>query len=273
MVPVRKESRSDYMKRRYRVFALMGSHVLYFVMMIGGISQLAWQSLRALIRYPLEWDEIVQQLFKIGNRSIPIVALIGVFTGMVLALQFLVGLERFGLKLYTGQIVGLAICRELGPVLTALMVAARVGSGVTAELGSMMVTEQVLAIEAMGANPVHKLVVPRMIAIVIATPLLAVMADAVGILGGMVITVAEADISSSFYLQQIYNTVSLHDFFHGISKTVVFAFFIIMIAAYEGLTTHGGTEGVGRNTTLSVVYSSIVIFISDFFLTKLFITF
>ncbi|MBI4237292.1 MAG: ABC transporter permease [Deltaproteobacteria bacterium] len=252
-------------------FLVLGREVLVLTALVGGVTQLAWRTVRTLFRYRWDWKEILRQCFFVGNRSVPIVVLIAAFTGMVLALQFTVGLARFGLKLYTGQIVGLAIARELGPVLTSLMIAARVASGIAAELGSMMVTEQVLAIEAMGANPVHKLVAPRLIATMVMTPILAIAADVIGILGGMVIAMMEAKVTAHFYLKQIVETVSVEDFLHGIGKTVVFAFCIAMIACYQGLRTHGGTEGVGRSTTRAVVYASIVIFISDFFLTKLFI--
>lgn len=252
-------------------FALVGRASLVYVMQVGGIACLAMQAMRAMFKYRWDWAAITRQFFHIGNRSLPLIMLTGAFTGMVLGLQFAVGMRRFGLTLYTGQIVGLSLTRELGPVLAALMVAARVGSGIAAELGSMMVTEQVLAIEAMGANPVHRLVVPRMIAMLIATPLLAVVADAIGILGGMLITCAEAGVTAQFFMEQIWRTVGFDDFLHGIAKTVVFAFFIVMISCYQGLTTYGGTVGVGRATTRAVVFSSIVILISDFFLTKLFV--
>jgi phospholipid/cholesterol/gamma-HCH transport system permease protein len=173
--------------------------------------------------------------------------------------------------MYIGQVIGIAIMRELGPVLTSLMVAARVGSGIAAELGSMVVTEQVTAIEAMGANPVAKLVVPRVAACVIATPLLSVVACALGVLGGMVITVAEAGVSFRFYMDQIWRSTQLEDIVSGVGKTFFFGFFVAVIACYQGLNTSGGTEGVGQSTTRAVVYSSILIFIADFFLTKLFL--
>lgn len=252
-------------------FRTVGEAVLLFVNEMGAMTFLAGQIVRAMFRYRWDWREIRRQCFLIGNRSMGIVALTGLFTGMVLALQFVVGLEQFGLKLYTGQLVGLALTRELGPVLTSLMVAARVGSGTAAEIGSMMVTEQLLAIEAMGANPIQKLVVPRAVAMMISVPLLTVFSDTVGVLGGMVVTVMEAGVTADFYMQQIWTTVALDDFLHGVFKTVVFAFFIILIACYRGMTTYGGTQGVGISTTRAVVLSSMVIFISDFFLTKLLI--
>jgi len=251
----------------------LGRRAINFTNHIGGVSYLALRTFRALFRYRMDVGELVRQFAIIGNRSLMIVFLIAIFTGMVIALQLCIGLGRYGLKLNVGQIVGLAIFRELGPVLTCLMVAARVGSGIAAELGSMVVTEQVLAIEAMGANPVSKLVVPRMLATVIACPILTVIADIVGSFGGGVITVKEAGVTAQFYLDQIRNTVLVEDFMSGVYKAVFFGFAIAIISCYEGLNTIGGTEGVGRSTTRAVVFSSIVIFISDFFLTKLIVFF
>lgn len=249
----------------------MGIRFMAFVELLGGLAKLSAQSTLCLFRYRPQVRETIRQFAIIGNRSLVIVVLIGLFTGMVIALQLAVGLGRFGLKIYIGQIVGLAIFRELGPVLTCLMIAARVGSGIAAEMGSMVVTEQVLAIEAMGANPVHKLVVPRLIATVIAAPILTTIADVVGTLGGMLITVVESGITTQYYLDQITSTVLLRDYASGIMKTLFFGYFIAIIACYQGLMTTGGTEGVGRSTTRAVVHASIMIFISDFFLTKIFL--
>lgn len=253
--------------------ARIGRAVTVMVGRVGAVAVLGGQTARTMVRSRWDWNEFIRQCFVLGNRSMPIVVLIGVFTGMVLALQFVVGLSRFGLQLYTGQIVGLALTRELGPVLTALMVAARVGSGIAAELGSMVVTEQVLAIEAMGANPIQKLVVPRVAATIVTTPLLTVIADALGVLGGMVITMLQTGVSANFYMQQIWRTVGIQDFSHGITKTVVFAAMISLISCQQGLAAYGGTEGVGRATTRAVVFGSVAVFIADFFLTKLFIAF
>jgi phospholipid/cholesterol/gamma-HCH transport system permease protein len=247
----------------------LGKRFCNFCDHIGGVSWLAARTFRGIFRYKLDIGELIRQFAAIGNRSLMIVVLIAIFTGMVIALQLCIGLGRYGLKLNVGQIVGLAIFRELGPVLTCLMVAARVGSGIAAELGSMVVTEQVLAIEAMGANPVAKLVVPRVIATVVACPILTVIADVIGSFGGMIITVREAGVSAHFYLDQIRNTVLMEDYMSGLYKALFFGFAIAIISCYEGLNTIGGTEGVGRSTTRAVVFSSIVIFISDFFLTKL----
>lgn len=246
-----------------------GRHFVDLFYHLGGVSSLAYRSLLALFRYRLNWRGLVEQLYAIGNKSVSIVLLTAAFTGMVLALQFSVGLARFGLKMYSGQVVGLSITRELGPVLTSLMIAARVGSGITAELGSMVVTEQVMAIEAMGANPLQKLVVPRVLATIIAAPILTILADMIGILGGMVISISEAGVTGRYYMDSIWKTVQFDDLWHGVAKTIVFGFLVSIVACYEGLNTRGGTEGVGMSTTRTVVIASILIFISDFFLTKL----
>lgn len=256
-----------------RTFIRVGKAVMKLLYHVGGIASLAVRSCIALFRYKFNWEGFLEQIYAIGNKSISIVLLTASFTGMVLALQFSVGLARFGLKMYAGQVVGLSITRELGPVLTSIMVAARVGSGITAELGSMVVTEQVMAIEAMGANPLQKLVVPRVLATIIATPLLTIFADLLGILGGLLVSVNEAGVTGKYYMDSIWKTLQFDDFSHGVAKTIVFGFLIAIVACYEGLNTRGGTEGVGISTTRTVVIASVLIFISDFFLTKLMIAF
>ncbi|MFH0799298.1 MAG: ABC transporter permease [Pseudomonadota bacterium] len=269
----------DYKDEEHSIFlpvpfiTRMGERFNAAMDVVGGLARLALEFVRCLWTFKPELGEIARQLSMIGNRSFSIVALTALFTGFVMALQLAVGLGRFGLKLYVGQVVALAVFRELGPVLTALMVAARVGSGIAAELGSMVVTEQVLAIEAMGANPVQKLVVPRVLATIIATPVLAVMADVIGVFGGMIIMIREAGVTPQFYIDQIQKTLITGDFTSGILKAAFFGFFVAIISCYQGLETSGGTEGVGKSTTRAVVYASITIFISDFFLTKLILYF
>lgn len=256
-----------------QIFDRLGQKVLSFTSYMGGVVLLAYRFFVTLFKKPLQMKLIVEQVYHIGVRSMSLTNLVAIFTGMVLALQFIVGLERFGLKLYAGQVVGISLVRELGPVLTALMIAARVGSGIAAELGSMTVTEQVLAIEAMGANPIAKLVVPRVLVITLVTPLLTVMADVVGILGGMVVSMIEAGVGAQFYLDQVSRTVEMGDFISGIGKTFFFGFFIGIVACYQGLKTTRGTQGVGESTTHAVVISSVVVFVTDYFLTKLFLFF
>ncbi len=253
------------------VFKTLGDHTLSLFEYAGGMTALAFRTIQSLFRYRFPLRALIVELEFIGIKSLNLVSVIAIFTGMVLALQFAVGLGRFGLKLYIGQVIGIAIIRELGPVLTSLMLAARVGSGIAAELGSMVVTEQVLAIEALGANPVHKLVLPRVLATTLAAPILATVGNVVGIFGGMWITVMEAGVTPRFYFDQIRRTVEVNDYFSGIAKTIFFGFFIGLISCYQGLQTSGGTAGVGKSTTYAVVLSSLMVFIADFFLTKLFI--
>lgn len=251
----------------------MIERLVSFVEYVGGVTALGAKTVRTLMTTRLDFGAFIYQMRAVGNKTFMLVALVGVFSGMVMALQMAVGLERFGLKHYIGQIIGLSVVRELGPVLTCIMISARVGSGIAAELGSMVVTEQVLAIEAMGANPTAKLVLPRVLACVLAAPILTVMADCIGVVGGMLITQMEAGVTARYYFDQIFTTVQISDFTEGVAKTLFFGFFVGVIACYQSLLTTGGTEGVGRSTTKAVVYSSMAIFISDFFLTKLFLLF
>jgi len=250
-----------------------GAKVWDFFESLGGIGMMIVRMFQSIVIDPFNLKYIVRQCYDIGVKTLSLTNLVAIFTGMVLALQFIVGLKRFGLELYAGQVVGVAITRELGPVLTALMVAARVGSGIAAELGSMKVSEQILAIRAMGGSPVAKLVVPRVLVTTIATPILTIISVFIGILGGMFVTMIETGMTAQFYIDQIKATVKYHDFLSGIGKAVFFGFFIGCIACYMGLNTTGGTKGVGESTTRTVVVCAMVIFVSDFFLTKLFLLF
>jgi phospholipid/cholesterol/gamma-HCH transport system permease protein len=212
--------------------------------------------------------ETSRQIVKIGTMSLPVVLLTAVFTGMVLALQTAYGLQRFGAKNYVGNIVSLSLVRELGPVLTALMLAGRVGAGIAAEIASMVVTEQVDAMRALGANPIRKLVAPRVVAAIIVVPLLVMIANIVGIYGGALIAVYQLDITAFQYYQSIINMVYYRDVFDGLAKSFVFGILVASIACFKGLHARGGTEGVGATTTSSVVTISIAILVSDFFLTQ-----
>lgn len=227
------------------------------------------ESLNDILKGRLNITETQRQIVKIGLNSIPIVLLTSVFTGMVMALQTAYGLQRFGAKNYVGNIVGLAITRELGPVLTAVMLCGRVGAGIAAEIASMVATEQVDAIKALGASPSSKLVTPRIVAAVIVLPLLVVIANLTGVYGGLVIAVLELDISGHTFYHSMLYTMVIRDVIDGLVKAAVFGFLLVSIACYKGLNTRGGTEGVGVSTTEAVVTGSIVIFVSDFFITKL----
>ena len=252
-----------------RGISRVGERALGVTESVGAFGLLALDSVRALRRPRFPWRDVLHQFDVIAVRSTPIVAITALFTGMVLALQTAFALSRFGAKPYVGSIVGLAIVRELGPVLAALMLAGRVGAGITSELGSMAVTEQVDAIRAMGADPVQKLVVPRVLAATLGLPLLTCFAIALGVGGGMVIADVQYAISPSFYMQTVTTTVTASDFFAGVAKTVVFGWTVAMVGCYVGLRTSGGTRGVGRATTQAVVVASIAVLVSDFFLTKL----
>ncbi len=205
-----------------------------------------------------------------GVGSLNIVMLTGLFTGMVLALQTALSLETFGAKNYIGRVVSLSMIRELGPVLTALMVSGRVGSGIAAELGSMMVTDQINAMRAMGSDPIRKLVVPRMISGLVTVPLLTILSDTVGLLGGWLIGILLLKIPGGLYFQSAIDSLTVGDIIGGLIKPFVFGYIIVMVGCYMGLQTTGGTQGVGRSTTQSVVVCSILVLASDFIMTRIF---
>jgi len=237
---------------------------------VGGLGVM----LLALVRQARQrWEtgEILRQMDALGVQSISITNLTALFTGMVLALQTAYALAQFGGKLFVGRVVVLSLCRELGPTLTALMIAARVGAGITAELGTMAVTEQVDALRALGASPIRKLVLPRVVAVVVMLPVLTLLADFLGIVGGLFIAVFEIKIGATFYISTILQSLHYNDLMHGLCKTPFFGFEIAMIGCYNGLNASGGADGVGRATTTAVVISSIFVLMSDFFLTKLFL--
>jgi len=247
----------------------LGDRVLDAIDRLGQFTLLAGQTARAAARPRFPWLEVLRQLDAIGARSSTIVLLTALFTGMVLALQTGIALARFGAKPYVGAVVGLSLARELGPVLTALMVGGRVGAGITAEIGAMQVTEQVDAIRSMGADPVQKLVLPRVLAATLALPLLTILADVLAVLGGLALSWLQFGIDPNFYLQTISNTVRFEDLFSGLLKTIVFGWLIAMVACSTALQTTGGTVGVGRATTRTVVAASIGVLVTDFFLTQL----
>ena len=251
--------------------SLISQRIQAALMYVGGASRLLFEAIYYGIRPPYRLGPILQEIESIGIQSLTVVNVIALFTGMVLALQTAYALSRFGAKGFIGVVVALSLVREIGPVFTGIMVAGRVGSGIAAELGSMKVTEQIDAIRVMGANPVKRLVVPKMIATMIALPLLTIVADAVGIVGGLLISVMELQVNSYYYFTTILDTISLQDVASGIGKTFFFGLIIAVIGCYQGMTTTGGTVGVGRATTSTVVVSSILILVTDFFLTKLFL--
>ena len=239
---------------------------------VGATVRLAGRAGFEAARPPWDFHELVVQLDRIGVGSLNLTNITALFTGMVLALQTAYTLTAFGAKMYIGEVVAMSLVRELGPVLTALMVGGRVGAGITAELGTMTVTEQVDAMRSMAADPIRKLVVPRLVATVIALPLLTILADGMGILGGLLIAVAEEGASASFYLSHAFSLMQFGDLASGLGKTVFFAYLIATIGCLNGLSARGGADGVGRATTNTVYASAIGVLVSDFFLTKLFLS-
>lgn len=215
--------------------------------------------------------ETSRHMLEIGIRSLPIVLITAVFTGMVLAIQTAYGLQRFGAKNYVGNLVGLALARELGPVLTAVMICGRVGAGIAAEISSMVVTEQVDAIRALGGDPIRRLVTPRIIAGMISLPMLAGLALLVGVGGGMVIAVNELGITAHQYYRSYLYAVVIRDVVDGLIKSLAFGLIAVSIACYKGLSCRGGTEEVGQTTTEAVVVGSLAVFVANFFITKLLI--
>jgi phospholipid/cholesterol/gamma-HCH transport system permease protein len=232
---------------------------------------LASRAIANLFTRPIYWKEIILQMDRIGVGSLIIIILTGFFTGAVLAIQSEGALRRYGAVSMTGQLVSLTLIRELGPVLSALMLAGRIGSSIASELGSMVVSEQISAMRSLGTDPIRRLVTPRMIAMLIMLPLLTVICDTVGMLGGWVISTYKLLISTNQYWSDAFNALQFSDVVGTLVKPVVFGFIIAMTGCYIGLRTHGGTEGVGRSTTQAVVSSSILIIASDFFLNNLLI--
>ena len=239
---------------------------------------LAGKSLRFIFARPFYGQDTIQQMDEIGVKSLGIVLLTGFFTGMVLALQSAVQLKVFGATMYIGTLVAASMIRELGPVLAGLMVAGRVGSGIAAQLGSMRVTEQIDALNTLGTDPIKKLVTPRVIAALIMLPVLTVINDFVGILGGNLIATVMVGIPSGLYWRTVWEQIASggftlrfipNDFIQGIVKPFVFGGIIAISACYFGMNTTGGTEGVGQSTTRTVVLSSILILIVDYFLTQI----
>lgn len=238
---------------------------------MGGVTELARQTFQQLRRGPLERSLITAQMDQVGVRSLTIVGITSAFIGMVLALQTAYALSDFGGKMFVGTIVSLSLVRELAPVMMSLMVGGRVGAGITAELGTMKVTEQIDAMRALATNPVRKLVVPRFIACTLMFPLLTVVAIALGIIGGMIIAVTSLDLDANYYFRSVVEAVRYNDLASGIGKTFFFGAMTALIACYNGLRTSGGADGVGRATTETVVACAITVLIADFFLTKLFL--
>ena len=226
---------------------------------------------QGIVTRPRYRYDTIEQLEAIGVGSLTVVLLAGLFTGAALALQSGQTLDQFGARPVVGRLVSASMIKELGPVLTALMLTGRIGSGIAAELGSMVVTDQINALRALGTDPVRKLVVPRVLAGIFMAPVLTVISDFIGILGGWAVARYQLQVSSSLYWASITKGLYMEDVWMGLTKPFVFGFLIATIACHVGLRTSGGTAGVGKATTLSVVAGSVAVIAADFFVTQLFV--
>lgn len=251
-------------------FLSIGRHIVAFLYFMGGLTSLTFKTVCLSFVPPFKKERILDQANKAGVDSLPLVSLIALFIGFIFALQTAYFMQRIGSELYIASMVALSIVRELGPVITALVVAGRVGAAITAEIGSMQVTEQVDALETFATNPIKYLVVPRFIALSLMVPLLTLYANAVGILGSYVICVFRLGISSSLYLRVTFEALLYKDIVTGLVKTIFFGMIIALVSCYEGFNVKGGAEGVGKATTRSVVFSFILIIVADCIFTALF---
>ena len=227
---------------------------------------------RGVVTPPIYYHDIVEQFDAIGVGSMTVVLLTGFFTGAVLALQSGLTLDQFGARPVVGRLVSASMVKELGPVLTGLMLTGRIGSGIAAELGSMVVTDQINALRALGTDPVRKLVVPRMLAGIFMAPILTVISDFVGIVGGWLVARYQLQVATGLYWSSITQALYIQDVWMGIIKPFVLGFVIVSVACHVGLRTSGGTQGVGKATTVAVVAGSVAVIAADFFITRLLIS-
>jgi phospholipid/cholesterol/gamma-HCH transport system permease protein len=254
------------------VIGLIESGLKTVVLEVQEYVRLQVATIRGIFSRPFYWHDVVEQFDQIGIGSLTVVVLTGFFTGAVLALQTGITLDQFGARPFVGRLISASMVKELGPVLTGLMLAGRIGSGIAAELGSMVVTDQINALRALGTDPVRKLVVPRLLAGTLMAPVLTVIADAVGIIGGWLIAVFQLRVASGLYWSSIVEGLYLEDAWMGLIKPFFLGFAIASIGCHVGLRASGGTQGVGRATTNAVVWASVAVIAVDFFVTRLLIS-
>lgn len=257
--------------RRYllSLFRWIGIYAIRFAEEAGRVMILFVQTLALIFRPPFQGREILKQMEEVGVRSFPVVIITAAFTGMVLALQTFTGFKRFHAESMVGTVVALSVIRELGPVLTGLMVSGRVGSAMAAELGTMRVTEQIDALYTLATNPIKYLIVPRFLAATIMLPILVIFADVIGILGGYLVSVQILGANPTLYIRRTWDYLEFSDLYSGLLKAMIFGMIVAIISCYYGFSTEGGAEGVGRATTKAVVMSSMTILISNYFITAL----
>jgi phospholipid/cholesterol/gamma-HCH transport system permease protein len=249
-----------------KIIELIGKTIISFSEELGKILVLFFLTVKQLFLPPFEVKNTFKQMLEIGVKSLPVVLITAIFTGMVFALQTYTGFKRFGAEPLVGTVVALSMTRELGPVLTGLIVAGRAGAAMAAELGTMRVTEQIDALETLATNPIKYLIVPRFIAGALMLPALAIIADITGITGGYLVTVGLFDTSSVVYWKRTWDFLEVSDLYNGLIKSGFFGASIALISCHQGFYTQGGAEGVGKATTGAVVLSSMTILISDYFL-------
>ncbi len=272
ILAVEHEPRNRTQENRKTYLTFLMNPITRIVLQLQELTLLTWRVIRGFFKAPRYWGEMFRQMDLLGFGSLAIIILTGTFTGMVLALNSANALQKFGVQNVTGQLVATSLIRELGPVLTSLMLAGRVGSGIAAELGSMLVSEQIDAMRALGTDPIKKLVTPRIVALVMMAPALTVICDFVGAMGGLLISMTMLHQSSSVYLSSAMEAVNYNEILGGLIKPTVFGFIIALVGCHKGLSTKGGTVGVGRSTTESVVNASILVIAVDFLLSKVIIS-
>ena len=252
------------------VLAGVGREVLSASEEMGHFVFLVRSTVQWIFRGKIEWRQTLIQMGRIGVDSLPVTAMTSFFTGMVLALQTGASSKHFfNVPLFVGTVVSFSIVMELGPVMTAIVVAGRAGAAIAAELGTMKVTEQIDALYTLGTDPVRYLVIPRLLAFLVVLPLLTVISDFTGIIGGLFVARVKYDIPTTVYWHDIIDNMEVRHFVHGFLKTFVFAFVIAMMSSYKGVTTRGGAEGVGKSTTQAVVMSMVLVLVLDYFATAM----
>lgn len=262
-IDIKKELKSST-----KVIPLIGKKIAVFSQHMGNLTILFQQIIKWMFTKPIEFKNIYHQMVEIGVNSLPVTSLTALFTGMVLALQTGSASKNIlNEPLYVGTAVAFSMVKELGPVLTSIVISGRVGAAIAAELGTMKVTEQIDALHTLGTNPVKYLVVPRFISCLIMLPILALYADIIGVIGGYIVSIYKLGVPSSVYYHDIIDFMGMDDVFHGFIKCFFFAFIIIMVSCYKGFSTEGGAEGVGKSTTQTVVISMVLILVSDYFIT------
>jgi len=253
----------------FRLFEIIGNRFLKFIEEGGRLAIMFSKTLLWTFRRPLNLKNILIQMEEIGVNSIPVIMITGAFTGMVLSLQSHTGFKRFGAETFVGTVVALSMTRELGPVLSGLMVSGRVGSAMAAELGTMQVTEQIDALYTLATNPIKYLIVPRFLAATIIMPILTIFSDIIGIAGGYFVSIHMLGSNPTIYARRTWDFLKFNDVYSGLLKATVFGMIIAIVSCYHGFTAEGGASGVGKATTKAVVWSSLLILVANYFITAL----